>query len=472
MTRVWRYAMRSEVGLVRAGNEDAAYAGQHLIAVADGMGGHAAGEVASAATIAAMTRLDEAVRPGWDAVEAIRRAVHSANATLRDIVAADAELYGMGTTVTAAVLDDARLVLAHVGDSRAYLLRNGELRQLTRDHTYVQQLVDDGQLHRDEVQSHPQRNLITRSLDGRTDLDIDVVLEQLRDGDRFLICSDGLSGVITDETLRGALAAGTPDDAADTLLALALRAGGPDNITCIVADVADVTDLVRSRGEVAGAAEDNGTPARSVAPPGAAAVPAGELPSAPQPPKPGRRSAEPVASPGLDADDPRLRSRSLRRRRTAVVGVALLALLAVGSAAGWALVRSQYYVGVAGGRVAIFRGVSGSVLGVDLSSVHSPSDVRVEALPDFAREEVREGIHADGLDDAHSIVDRLRESAEGSTGTPAPAPTPCPSMPGPSSSASPTLAPLPSTPAPTPSCGVGRLPLASGTPSATPVSPR
>ena len=476
MTLVWRYAVRSEVGLVRSGNEDSAYAGQHLIAVADGMGGHAAGEVASAATIAALTRLDESLRPGWDALESMRRAVRSANATLRDIVAADSELHGMGTTVTAAMLDESRLVLVHVGDSRAYRLRDGRIEQLTHDHTYVQQLVDDGRLHPDETSTHPQRSVITRALDGRDDLDIDVVVERALPGDRYLVCSDGLSGVVRDETLQQALAAGTPDDAVDALMALALRAGGPDNITCIVADVAEVTDVVAAPGQVVGAADDSRVVQRSRPPSGAAAVPV------PAEPAPREMPAAAVAALGGGAetghasdpgesdrdDDPHSRARALRRRRTAAVMVGVLVLLGIGGAAGWAVVRSQYYVGVSADQVAIFQGVQGSVLGIDLSTVHATSGLDVASLPEFQQQEVRDGIHADGLEDAEAIIDRLRDN---SVDVPAPE---CASIPtvGPSATTAPRAPTLPSPP-PTPaaSCRPEPIPNAPPSPTITPIPP-
>jgi len=208
-----------------------------LLAVADGMGGHAAGEVASAAVIAALERLDEL--DADDPQAALREAVHDANGALRDMVAADNELHGMGTTVTAVLADGAYAWLAHVGDSRAYLLRDGTLVQLTHDHTYVQQLVDEGRISAQDASSHPQRNYITRAIDGRGDMEIDLERLDLLPGDRLLLCSDGLSGVVSDDTLQEVLKAGTPQETVDRLVALALRGGGPDNVTCIIADAID-----------------------------------------------------------------------------------------------------------------------------------------------------------------------------------------------------------------------------------------
>src|SRR5919199_2164126 len=168
MTLTLRFAARSDRGLLRDGNEDSVYAGPRLLAVADGMGGHAAGEVASAVAIAALAPLDEDA-PGADLLAALRHATLSANTQLREMVAADSALDGMGTTLTALLSAGVRLGLVHVGDSRAYLLRDGELTQITHDHSLVQTLVDEGRISADEASHHPQRSLILRALDGRDD---------------------------------------------------------------------------------------------------------------------------------------------------------------------------------------------------------------------------------------------------------------------------------------------------------------
>jgi PPM family protein phosphatase len=420
MTLVWRYAARSDVGLHREINEDSVYAGPRLIAVADGMGGHAAGEVASAATIAALTPLD--TRDSDSPEEALRRALVSANTTLRDMVRADPELQGMGTTLTAALADGDRMVLAHIGDSRAYLLRDGELQQLTQDHTYVQQLVDAGKLDPADAGSHPQRNYILRALDGRSSIEPDVTQLDVRAGDRFLICSDGLSGVVSDDTLREQLGSGTVDQAAERLLDLALRGGAPDNVTVVVADVADSDE--GAPPVVGGAADDlKALDAERVLrerPSSAEATPAAD--------------AARVAT--ADASGDRLqRNRTLRRRRSAVVALAVLVLLGVGTAVGWSYLRNQYYVGVDGDRVAIFRGVEGTFLGRDLSSVAERTDLTLDMLPSFVRRDLENGIGADDLAEARRIVDRLAPS------TPEPTPTPGPTSPG-----SPTASPLPTAP--------------------------
>jgi PPM family protein phosphatase len=237
MTLALRYAVRSDVGLLREGNEDSAYAGPHLLAVADGMGGHAAGEVASAATITTIAPLD-AEDPGPDLVSALADAVATANLRLQELIISDPAIEGMGTTLTALLWSEGYAALCHIGDSRAYLLRDGQFIQITHDHTLVQSLVDEGKITEDDVATHPHRSLLLRALDGRTIAEPDLAPLETYPDDRFLLCSDGLSGVVTEQTLHQTLASvQDPDKAALRLVELAIKGGGPDNITCIVADV-------------------------------------------------------------------------------------------------------------------------------------------------------------------------------------------------------------------------------------------
>jgi len=239
MTLALRYAVRSDVGLLREGNEDSAYAGPHLLAVADGMGGHAAGEVASAATITTIAPLD-AEDPGPDLVTALADAVATANLRLQELIISDPAIEGMGTTLTALLWAEGYAALCHIGDSRAYLLRDGQFVQITHDHTLVQSLVDEGKITEDDVAAHPYRSLLLRALDGRTVAEPDLTPLETYPGDRYMLCSDGLSGVVTEQTLHQTLASiDEPEKAALRLIELAIKGGGPDNITCIVADVID-----------------------------------------------------------------------------------------------------------------------------------------------------------------------------------------------------------------------------------------
>ncbi|MFI6452860.1 PP2C family protein-serine/threonine phosphatase [Streptosporangium amethystogenes] len=238
-----RYTAGSDVGRIRQGNEDAAYAGARLLAVADGMGGHVGGEVASSAAIATVASLDQEC-PG-DLAAAAEAGVRKANQRLRELVAEDPSLTGMGTTLTLMLWNGSRVALAHIGDSRAYLLRNGDLYQITYDHTLVQTLMDDGRITAEEAARHPHRSILLQVLDGSENLELDLSLRDAEVGDRYLLCSDGLSGVVEAERLRQVLA--EVDDLQEVtrqLIALACEAGGPDNITCVVADVVEgeITD--------------------------------------------------------------------------------------------------------------------------------------------------------------------------------------------------------------------------------------
>jgi protein phosphatase len=229
-------ATATDLGLIRENNEDVGYAGRHLIAVADGIGGMPAGELASAIAIDALAELEEA--PPADPVAALVAAVRAGNDAIRVAGEADPTREGMGTTVTALLLSGGQqLGLVHVGDSRAYRLRDRSLTQLTRDDTFVQSLVEQGFLAADEVRSHPQRSLVTRAVQGEPVKPAGSLLDP-EPGDRYLLCSDGLSDVVLEEAIATALSTfAEPAECAGQLIKLALQAGAPDNITVVVADL-------------------------------------------------------------------------------------------------------------------------------------------------------------------------------------------------------------------------------------------
>lgn len=235
-----RFAAGSHKGMIREGNEDSGYAGPRLLAIADGMGGQAAGEVASSEVISTIVALDDDV-PGSDVLTSLGHAVQRANDQLRQMVEEDPALEGMGTTLTALLWTGQRLGMVHVGDSRAYLLRDGVLTQITQDHTWVQRLVDEGRITEEEAGTHPQRSLLMRALGSGDHVEPDLSIREVRAGDRYLICSDGLSGVVSHQTMEDTLASYQgPQETVQELIQLALRGGGPDNITVIVADVLDL----------------------------------------------------------------------------------------------------------------------------------------------------------------------------------------------------------------------------------------
>ena len=409
MTLALRYAIRSDVGLLREGNEDAAYAGPRLLAVADGMGGHAAGEVASAAAISAISRLDDDV-PGNNLLDALADAVAEANHTLHDMVAADAVLEGMGTTLTAMLWSGSRVALCHIGDSRAYLLRDREFHQITHDHTLVQTLVDEGRISPDDVATHPQRSMLLRALDGRADVEPDLSLREARVGDRYLLCSDGLSGVVSEETLHKTLASvSNLDEVVLQLVELAIRGGGPDNITCIVADAVDsaTASLPPSDASVVVGAASNGSGSphfRTDSPAGRAhlltrTAPQVAVAIAHDDPAPG-------PGPAAQAEEEPPHRRRLPLVKTALV---ILVVLIVGGAyAAWRYTQSQYFVAVDNGKVVVYRGINENVAGLHLSSVYQRTDIPLASLPDMDRSSVRATIPASGLIAAQRIVTSIR----------------------------------------------------------------
>ncbi|WP_163512718.1 PP2C family protein-serine/threonine phosphatase [Fodinicola acaciae] len=423
MSLTLRYAAKSDRGLIREGNEDSVYAGPRLLAVADGMGGMVAGEVASNIVVAALAPLDEDA-PGSDLVDALKGAVAEANEQLRHAVEDNSALEGMGTTLTAMLFSGNRLALVHVGDSRAYVFREGELNQITRDDTYVQMLVDEGRITAEEAGSHPQRSLLTRALDGR-DVDPDFSVREAVPGDRYLLCSDGLTVVVSEDTISETMALDTPALVAERLVALALRAGAPDNVTVIVADImeketGDDAPVVggaaaRDRGRKSGASPD------SAAGRAALARPKTDVEEEPE-----------------DFDEPAPPRH--RIRTTLLILAALIVVVAIGYG-GWTYTQAQYYVGAASdGHVAIFRGVRGSVAGISLAREASRSDLKVSDLLPVPARQVQEGITAQNESDAQAILDRLRNNLKPLC------PVPEPSRPA--GSASPKPSPNPS---PTPS---------------------
>ncbi|MEV0896959.1 PP2C family serine/threonine-protein phosphatase [Actinoplanes sp. NPDC049802] len=391
MTLTLRYAAQSDRGLIRDLNQDSVYAGPRLLAVADGMGGMAAGDVASNIVIAAMAPLDDDV-PGDAMVDALRHAVGTANQQLRDTVDANPQLEGMGTTLTAVLFSGSKFGMVHIGDSRAYLLRKGEFSQITKDDTYVQMLVDEGRVSPEEASSHPQRSLLTRALDGR-DIDPEYSVRQVLKGDRYLICSDGLSGVVSGETIAQTMREITdPKACVERLVQLALRGGGPDNITVIIADAID--GIVEQAPIVGGAASlDRGN--TTVADSSTSAARAAALKPPPRPAQP-----EPATN-GYDRDaEP-----SGHPVRTALMVLVLLGVLGGGLWAGWRYTQDQYYVGATdAGQLAIFQGVPGQIAGIDLSTVSETSQVSLEDLTTVAQERVKQGIHADDQAAARSTL--------------------------------------------------------------------
>lgn len=425
MTPALVYTARSHLGMVRQNNEDSAYAGPRLLALADGMGGHAAGEVASQYVVASLAGLDED-DPGQDLTSVLTRALVEGNEAIAAHVDAHPETEGMGCTATAMLFDGRRVGLIHVGDSRAYLLRDGSLSQITKDDTFVQSLVDRGELSADEAHNHPRRSLILKALTGEP-VEPTAVTREARVGDRYLLCSDGLSDPVSTETIAETLATGTVESAADRLVQLALRSGGPDNITVVVADVLDSPRDAPSVPVVVGAssADEPGgvaTPETDTAAGRAAAFSRAQVAA---------QDPDPQASTGV-GDDDEVDAAPPRGSRwkfaASVIGV--LVLLAAIVSVSALLVRSNYFVTEHDSQVVVKRGIPGEVFGLQLASVSQvacltadgaltmhdpdviPAGCDVFALGDLrepARETVRAGMPSGSLSDANAQVSRLAQ---------------------------------------------------------------
>jgi protein phosphatase len=410
--------------------------------------------VASNVVIAAMAPLDEDV-PGDALVDALRSAVDTANQQLRDAVDANPALEGMGTTLTAMLFSGTRFGMVHVGDSRAYLLRDSDFVQVTKDDTYVQMLVDEGRISAEEASSHPQRSLLTRALDGR-DIDPEYSVRQALPGDRYMICSDGLSGVVSAETIAETMREYVdPSQCVDRLVQLALRGGGPDNVTVIVADVTD-QDIVEQRPIVGGAAaRDRGmtsavgesTPASRAS---ALQSPRAAVPEVPDEEATERRKRHPV--------------------RTAVLVVGLLAVLGGGLWYVWSWSQRQYYVGATpDGTVAVYQGIPGQIAGLRLSRLDHTESLTLDQLTNLAQDRVRKGISASSAADAEQKFNELIDPNNGNVKRCGPSPTG-------SGSASPSGTPSSAAVAATPSSSSSRgsaspsagSPSTSASPSPTP----
>ncbi|MGI8644764.1 MAG: PP2C family protein-serine/threonine phosphatase [Nocardioides sp.] len=421
------YSAISDVGRVRKDNQDSGYAGPWLLAVADGVGGAARGDIASSAAIQQIRKLDE--QPTDDLLAQVAGALHRAHDRIGELVDHDPALNGTSTTAVVALFDGTRLGVGHVGDSRGYLLRQGTLRQFTTDHTFVQTLIDDGRITEDEARTHPHKNLILKAIDSVHEVEPDLFHVDLEVGDRVLLCSDGILS-ITDARIADIMSTGTADYAAVELVRAALEAGSHDNVTCIIADVVAADhempdDLVPL---LVGAAAElprrlgRGSSHRGGRFRGHRSGDTGELEpvQAEIPDAVGSEVAwaiddDPVVDPEAARYAPRPPERFVGVRRLLVAAV-LVGLLWVGIAAAWSWSQQQYYVGAGTGTnadvVMIYRGLNADLPGIDLSQPFESSNVSLDLLSDYQAGQVRDGIDADSLDDARQTVQNLSDTQE------------------------------------------------------------
>ncbi|GAB3706295.1 PP2C family protein-serine/threonine phosphatase [Mariniluteicoccus flavus] len=414
------YATHSEIGLVRKNNQDSGYASPHLLAVADGMGGAAAGDLASAVAIQMVRRADrDEPVTGDEMLELLAGVLDQANDKIADLVADDPMLDGMGTTFTGALFDGHQLGLVHIGDSRAYVLRDRELTRLTHDHSWVQSLVDEGKISEEEAAYHPHRSLLLKVLNGHAANDPDTGLVDVRAGDRLLLCSDGLCGLVEDGLIRDIMLRHTElDEVMRELVEEAHHEGGIDNITIVLADVVDDDAASTTGARVLGAAEDRAIPAvgrrdEDALRPSPASTDDAPVPDAPGPTQ--RAAASPVSAVNDEEEGARYAPRLAPRRqlwRGLLVALACMALVAGALFAGWSWSRTQFYVGASQGNVAIHRGIAQQVLGQPLGEVVEVEPTRLDDLPPYLRQRVERTITATTLEDAHRVAGELRSAAD------------------------------------------------------------
>lgn len=538
---IMRFAARSDVGRIRAKNDDSAYAGRHLAVVADGMGGHAGGDVASAATVLDMIHLDSPDH-GDDAGTVLADEIQTANSLLSELVHINPKLAGMGTTVTALLLAEGKLHFAHIGDSRAYRLRDGEFKQVSVDHTFVQRLIDEGRLRPEEAETHPHKNVLMRVLgdvDASPELDLDTL--DARPGDRWLLCSDGLNYVAAHAVERTVRETHNLHECAETLVELTLEAGSPDNVTVVMVDIVEETpdDVSTAAVEIVPpvqgtkpAAAAEGAPAAAAVGAAAAADDPKETPSSgPGEATPGSGAAkEPANGEAADAGQgesgstdphlgehlsaevlreelasrphelvgaaaaaaesgsiPTVAGRTVARRAATLlthkaepadgedavpalrprrwltwsIAAAVLVVVAVGLWLGYAWTQTRYYVGEFDSRVAIYNGVSQRLGPIQLSSLEAVTDIRMDSLPPFSQQRVRQTVPANDLYDAQRIVKNLEltgttspeeecpKVSASATPPPGSAPPATVAAPPPATDAS-APAPAPSAPSPSP----------------------
>ncbi|PWC05629.1 PP2C family protein-serine/threonine phosphatase [Agromyces badenianii] len=410
MATVKASAAVSHVGRIRSNNQDSGYAGRRLFMVADGMGGHAGGDVASAIATRRIAEADVDYGNTAEAGASLEGALIAANRQLAATVADHSELTGMGTTVSALLLVGDRVVISHIGDSRIYLLRSGELSQISTDHTFVQRLVDAGRITAEEAMVHPRRSVLMRVLgDVEASPEIDAMVLDTRSGDRWMLCSDGLSGVVSFDEIHELMSADAgAKQVADRLVKASLDGGAPDNVTVVVLDI--------------------GEPPAPATPPlvvGSAAAPlAFGQPSEQARPRGIRLTTfrpHPVQETHFEPDsadyfDEIIEEDARRRRRRHWTWgfwiVLLIAAIVAAFALGYQWTQTRYYVGESNGRVAIFQGIQQDLGPISLHELHTETDLDVAELRTYDQQRVGQTISAGSFSEASRIVQRLEDSVE------------------------------------------------------------
>jgi PPM family protein phosphatase len=400
-----RSAAASNVGKVRASNQDSGYAGTYLSVVADGMGGHAGGDVASHLVIRHLLQLDKEYSDVVTAQEDLLSTLMQANGMLSDVVYEHPELAGLGTTVSAMLRVGREVVIAHIGDSRIYLLREGNLSQVTVDHTFVQRLIDSGRITEEEAHDHPRRSVLMRVLgDVDASPEIDTAVLELSEGDRWMLCSDGLTGVVYGDRLKPFLEeAETAEDATDMLIQASLAGGAPDNVTVLVVDI--MGDQPEESAQLVGSAAGP----MAITSPAAQLIPSPSVKSRPQPRKlPISTGGMNVPSGALTVQLDAVKARRVRRRALLIGSLILvLGAIIISAILGYRWSQTQFYVGSDVDTVVIYQGISQNVAGISLSHVYVDTDIPLDSLTPYQQQQIKNNIPFTSYGEAQSLVESL-----------------------------------------------------------------
>jgi PPM family protein phosphatase len=380
----FRAAGRSDVGLVRNNNEDSGFIGKHFLLVADGMGGHAAGELASSTTVAIVAQVDNNKEKFEDLESKLIDIPKVITKELKNAINKDSSRAGMGTTLTAAVIQENQLKISHVGDSRAYLVRNKQISRITKDQTYIQSLIDNNEITESEAKNHPQRSLLLQAIDGITESIPVITSTEILENDKIILCSDGLTNVVTDEEILEIVNQFDYVGAVSALIEKALENGGPDNITVIVADLQK--EKHENKIIVLGAAAE---PRNRIKLPGL------EFPT--------------DIHPFITSEFPALKSVTWFRKFAYVASFALIAVIISWGTTNW--ISKQFYVSNLGDNLAIFQGVNSSVGPISFSRPVQSFNLEVVVLTKDDQEVLLKGIKADSVTEARFIVRRLDQRA-------------------------------------------------------------
>ena len=401
----------SDVGKVRSSNQDSGYAGINLFFVADGMGGHAGGDIASAITAQHVATADEPVENSQQAEQKLIDYIWQANEKLGTSVDQHSELAGMGTTFSGMFVNGTSVSIGHIGDSRIYLARDGVVKQITSDHTFVQRLVDTGRITEEEALVHPRRSVLMRVLgDVEQFPEVDLETFETKPGDRWMVCSDGLSGVVPEGLMhRILLSKSTVQEATDLLVGEALEFGAPDNVTVVLVDVLDAKDEVEvspARTFVGSAAsevvieERKGRRILRILNP----MTLIEMLQKPEDPTSFAPESEELLEKILKETKGRIRARRFRQIATYLL---IVAAATYGLFLAYEYTQTRYFVGTSDGVVVIYKGIKEELGPFKFSSVYEVSNITLDSLTDFQREALERSIAAENIEEARRVLDQL-----------------------------------------------------------------